>query len=83
LENRGAASRGLGSRFWFPQIALRSYFPVEVGLGAPVEGMTELAGEETTELDETGGGTELDETGGRAELEGRTARVAGVEKPGE
>jgi hypothetical protein len=45
--------------------------------------MTELAGEETTELDETGGGTELDETGGRAELEGRTARVAGVEKPGE
>lgn len=47
MESLEVASRGLGSRFWFPQIALRSYFPVEVGLGAPVEEMTELAGGET------------------------------------
>ena len=47
-----AASRGLGSRFLFPQMALRSYFPVEVGFGAL------LAGEETTELGGMGAGLE-------------------------
>ena len=51
--------------------------------------MTELAGEESIELEGTGVGSEelgsvLDETGGETELEGRSMRVAGgTEKLGE
>ena len=45
LEKSAAASMGLGARFLFPQMALRSYLPVEVGLGAL------LVGEETTEVE--------------------------------
>ena len=63
LENWGTTSRGLGSRFWFPHIALRSYFPVDAGLGAPVEEMTELTGEGTTELELEGTGAGLEGLG--------------------
>lgn len=66
MEIWGGTSRGFGSRFWFPQIALRSYFPVGVGLGASVEDMTEVAGEEATEL----------------ELKERAMRVGGGMAPG-
>lgn len=70
-------------------MASRSYFTVEVGLGAPVEEMTELAGEESIVLEGAGAGSEelgsvLDGMGGLTELEGRSMRVAGgIEKPGE
>ena len=63
MENWETASRGLGSRFWFPQIALRSYFPVDAGLGAPVEETTELTGEGITEVELEGTGTGLEGLG--------------------